>query len=220
MAKRKLQRFAEMKDFNNVFDPLPYKNNQKHELAGEWRARFFKNKNPVILELGCGRGEYTIELARFYPEKNFVGIDVKGARLWRGAKTAIQEDIFNAAFIRTQIERLELYFSPGEADEIWITFPDPQLKREREKKRLTAPGLLKLYASILKPEGIIHLKTDNEDLYHYTIYVLNQINAELLYSTDDLYHSGLSGMDLEIKTTYEKKYLEQGMNICYIRFRV
>ncbi len=220
MTKRKLQRFAENDVAENVFQPENIYPPVDHELRGRWNEGFFKNQQNLVLELGCGRGEYTVHLAQMFPKNNYIGIDFKGARLWRGAKTAREKAMSHVAFLRIKIERLESYFSPDEVSEIWVTFPDPHPQRSRERKRLTSPDFLFMYKKILKKDGIIHLKTDNADLYDYTLEVIKENNFPILVSTNDLYNSGLQDDILEIKTTYEKIFLEQGSKICYLKFRL
>lgn len=222
MAKRKLQRFAEVETFENVFY-VPFDNTQQPiNKRGQWNKLYFKNNNPIVLELGCGKGEYTVGMAQMYPDKNFIGIDIKGNRIWRGAKTAIENKINNVAFIRTRIDFIERCFAPGEISEIWITFPDPQPNKKGEKKRLTATGFLNKYKNILQPYAPIHLKTDSVLLYNYTLDVLAQNNHKLHISTSDLY-SGENEYTAEarlIKTHYEKLFLSKGIPICYLRFSV
>lgn len=213
MGKDKLKRFAEIATFDNVFQ-------RDCTLKGNWGKSFFQNKRPIILELGCGRGEYTVNLARFFPEKNFIGIDVKGARLWRGAKTATEEKMHNVAFLRIQIESLMDYFAESEISEIWITFPDPQPTSRREKKRLTYNRFLEYYRILLNKDGLVHLKTDNDGLYAYTLEKLEEIKVSPLAYTPDLYQSDLLDETLSIKTTYEARYLKEGKNINYIRFQL
>ncbi|OOQ60641.1 tRNA (guanosine(46)-N7)-methyltransferase TrmB [Mucilaginibacter pedocola] len=213
MGKDKLRRFAEIETFSNVLqldEGKPYQ--------GKWAADFFKNNNPVVLELACGKGEYTVNLAQMFPEKNFIGIDYKGNRIWRGAKTALEEGVPNVAFVRMQIENLEDYFAPGEVDEIWITFPDPQPQLSREKKRLTSPRFLVKYRSLLKPGGFVNLKTDNDGLHAYTAEKIAELNLPLHVRTEDLYHSEFANEVLSIKTYYEKKYLQHNKNINYLKF--
>jgi tRNA (guanine-N7-)-methyltransferase len=184
MGKDKLRRFAEIETFSNVLqldEGKPYK--------GEWSKSFFKNDNPVVLELACGKGEYTVNLAVLFPDKNFIGIDYKGNRIWRGAKTALEDGVNNVAFLRIQIENLEDYFGPGEVDEIWITFPDPQPQLSREKKRLTSPRFLDKYILLLKPGGCVNLKTDNDGLYAYTAEKIAELKLKEHINTADLYHS-------------------------------
>lgn len=213
MGKDKLRRFAEIDTFYNVLQL----DEGKH-LKGNWDSRHFKNNNPLVLELACGKGEYTVNLAKLYPDKNFIGIDYKGNRIWRGAKTALEGGIENVAFLRIQIEHILDYFAEGEVDEIWITFPDPQPQISREKKRLTFPGFLKKYKSILKAEGIIHLKTDNDDFHQYTYEKIQQLELKLHNKTEHLYQSDLVNDVLSIKTYYEKKYLANDKNINYLKF--
>ena len=189
-----------------------------HYLKGKWHSDFFKNENPIVIELGCGRGEYTVSLAERHPEKNFIGIDWKGARLWRGAKTSFDNKMPNVAFLRIMILNIGNFFSTDEISEIWITFPDPQPQQSRERKRLTSPRFLDLYKQFLKSGGDIHLKTDNKGFYDYTLEVIEENKLKKKYSTDDLYHSDAVNEILEIKTTYEKIFLEQGSKICYLKF--
>lgn len=213
MGKDKLKRFAEVDTFSNVLQldaGKPFKDN--------WAAGFFKNNNPVVLELACGKGEYTVNLATLFPDKNFIGIDYKGNRIWRGAKTALEDGVNNVAFLRIQIENLLDYFGPGEVDEIWITFPDPQPQISREKKRLTSPRFLDKYKPLLKPGGFINLKTDNDGLHAYTAEKIEEIKLKLHVKTEDLYHSEYADEVLSIKTYYEKKYLKHNKNINYLKF--
>jgi tRNA (guanine-N7-)-methyltransferase len=208
----KTERVEELNTFPNVFQ-------YPGEIKGNWNEVYFKNANPVILELGCGRGEYTINLAMKYPDKNFIGVDVKGPRLWRGAKTFIENGMNNGAFIRTLIETITDYFAPGEVSEIWVTFPDPQPKPSREQKRLVSRRFLELYKQILKPGGLIHLKTDNEGLFRWATESFEQNNeVAVLASTEDLYQSAFLDELTSIKTTYEGKYLAEGVAIKYVRF--
>lgn len=213
MGKDKLRRFAEIETFANV-----YQLEEGKALKGEWATNHFKNENPVVLELACGKGEYTVNLATLFPEKNFIGVDYKGNRIWRGAKTAIEEGIDNVAFLRIQIENLLDYFAEGEIDEIWITFPDPQPQDSREKKRLTFPVFLNRYKTVLKPGGKVNLKTDNDQLYAYTCEKVEELNLVVHKNTDHLYTSDLADNVLSIKTYYEKKYLLHDKNINYIQF--
>lgn len=213
MGKRKLQRFAETETFDNVFD-------RNCQLRGNWNSDYFGNDQPLVLELGCGRGEYTVNMGRQIPEKNFIGVDIKGARLWRGAKTAFEEKLGNIAFLRVQIETIENYFAPGEVSELWITFPDPQPQVSRAKKRLTSPRFLNNYHRILRPKGDIHLKTDSRGLYEYTLEIIKEYGLLLETETDDLYSgAALPSRFLSIQTKYESVYLKQGKKINYIRFR-
>jgi tRNA (guanine-N7-)-methyltransferase len=213
MGKDKLRRFAEITAFDNVIELEDGK-----VLKGQWAKNHFKNNNPLILELGCGKGEYTINLARFFPEINFIGIDYKGNRIWRGAKTAIEEKISNVAFLRIQIENLLDYFSETEVSEIWITFPDPQPQISREKKRLTSSRFLDMYKKVLKKGGPVHLKTDSDLLYTFTISKIKELSLVTQISTEDLYESAFADHILSIKTYYEKKYLANDKNINYLKF--
>ena len=221
-SKNKLKRFKENETFPNVFQP---KRNElvdsEYEFKGNWRTSVFKNDNPLVLELGCGRGEYSVELAKKFPEKNFIGIDIKGARFWRGAKTAIDENIPNVAFIRTQIELVDYVFAENEVDEIWITFPDPQIKYKRTKHRMTNSVFLKRYKTILKPEGIVNLKTDSEFMHGYTLGLLHGEGHEVLYANHNVYKQEGSPEEVtSIQTYYESQYLEHNKPITYIRFKI
>lgn len=221
MGKNKLQRFAEMATFPNVVQPLLDEIKDKdHPLKGKWKQEFFKNDKPIVLELGCGKGEYTLGLSRKYPGKNFLGIDIKGARIWGGAKEALANSLDNAGFLRTRIEHINSFFEEDEVSEIWITFPDPQEKRIRAKKRLTSSRFLPRYLKFLKPGGIIHLKTDNSILYEYTHRMAVHNKFNILLNTSDLYNSGQTDEILEIKTFYESQYLALGVPIKYIRFTI
>ncbi|NTW31478.1 MAG: tRNA (guanosine(46)-N7)-methyltransferase TrmB [Bacteroidetes bacterium] len=221
MTKRKIERFAELNTFENVFHPkLEYYVEGGFPFKGSWAKDFFKNNNPIVLELGCGKGEYTTGLAEKYPEKNFIGVDLKGERIWKGSKTAIDKGMKNVAFIRTQIERIEYFFEKDEVSEIWITFPDPQLNKPRIKKRLTSPAFLERYKKFIKPEGIIHLKTDNAIFFEYSLNIIHENNHTLLFTTHDLYGSELTDDILGIKTFYEQKFMEKGFKICYLKFKL
>lgn len=220
-SKNKLKRFKDNETFHNVYQPTREEVLQGYKLRGEWNREVFKNDHPVVLELGCGKGEYTVGLARRFPEKNFIGIDIKGARFWRGAKTAIEEGVQNAVFLRTQIELIEYAFAEGEVDEIWITFPDPQIKYKRTKHRMTNQEFLERYKKILKPEGLVHLKTDSEFMHGYTLGLLHGQGHEVLYANHHVYkNEGAPAEVLEIQTFYEQQYLEQDKAITYIRFRL
>ncbi len=220
-SRSKLQKFAEVESFDNVIKPkIEVINSMAHPLKGRWNKDFFKNSNPIILELGCGRGEYTVEMARQYSHINFIGVDIKGARIWKGAKQAIHEQINNAAFIRTYIEFIDAIFAEHEVAEIWLTFPDPQEKKARIKKRLTSSRFLNLYRKILKDDGIIHLKTDNQALFDYTRKVLAYNHISPLKLFEDLHVYSNEIFDLEIKTYYENMFLEQGKKILYMRFKL
>ena len=222
-SKNKLKRFKENLTFKNVIQPsreILVDNN--FEYKGKWSDLFFKNNNPIIIELGCGKGEYSTELAKLNPEKNFIGIDIKGARFWRGAKTAVDEGLNNIAFVRSQIELIDKIFSKGEVSEIWITFPDPQIKFKREKHRLINLKFINLYRNILVPNGIINLKTDSEFLHGYMLGLIKSTNfLELIYSNHDIYNnSGAPDDVLSIQTFYELKFLKQKKPITFINFKV
>ncbi len=220
-SKNKLKRFKENETFANVFQPTRDElAHQEYALKGNWNATVFKNNRPIVLELGCGKGEYTVAMAKKYPYKNFIGIDIKGARFWRGAKTAIEEQIPNVAFLRTQIELIDHAFAEYEIDEIWITFPDPQIKYKRTKHRMTNTEFLQKYKSILKKGGVVNLKTDSEFMHGYTLGLLHGEGHEVLYSNHDVYKQGGSPEEVtEIQTFYETQYLEQNKPITYIRFK-
>ena len=221
-SKNKLKRFRENDTFANVFQPTREDLTEgKFELQGGWRSKVFHNDNPIVLELGCGKGEYTIGLAKMNPHKNFIGIDIKGARFWRGAKTALEEGITNAKFLRTQIELITSAFDKGEVDEIWITFPDPQIKYKRTKHRLTNQKFLERYKKILKPEGLVHLKTDSEYMHGYTLGLLHGLGGTVEYANHHVYHLQGSPQEVTgIQTFYEEQYLEQDKPITYIRFKI
>lgn len=221
MGKNKLQRFAENKTFKLLVEPeFDEIFNADYSLKGKWHESFFCNNNPIVLELGCGRGEYTVALAQKYPNKNFIGIDIKGARLWRGAKTATEENMSNVGFIRTRIEFIRSFFAKDEVAEIWITFPDPQLKKSRLKKRLTCSGFLNNYREFLRPDGIVHLKTDNQNLHSYTKQLLVENGMGIEFATNDLYNCGIQDDILSVKTKYEQEYLKRGMPITYLKFGI
>lgn len=221
-SKNKLKRFKENETFENVIQPEREEILSKdYYLRGKWASDFFKNNKPLILELGCGKGEYTVGLAKRYPDFNFLGIDIKGARFWRGAKTALEENITNAKFLRAQIELVDMIFAPNEVAEIWITFPDPQIKFQRTKHRMTNPTFLKKYHHILQEDGIIHLKTDSEYMHGYTLGLIEGSNHELLYAHHDIYSNGETPSELvEIQTFYEKQYLAKNKAITYTKFRL
>ncbi|WP_298990245.1 tRNA (guanosine(46)-N7)-methyltransferase TrmB [uncultured Polaribacter sp.] len=219
-SKNKLKRFQENETFKNVIQPTRDEvlNNFSHK--GKWHS-FFGNNNPLIVELGCGKGEYTVALARQNPDKNYIGIDIKGARFWRGAKTAIEENLPNVAFVRTQIELVDYIFAANEISEIWITFPDPQIKYQRTKHRMTNTTFLKRYFNVLKEDGIINLKTDSEFMHGYTLGLLHGEGHEVLYANHNVYHnSGAPKEVTEIQTFYENQYLAVDKAITYIKFRL
>ena len=221
MARKKLERFKENENFPHVIEPSRSEVTDGFEKRGKWQEMFAR-PNPLVLELGCGKGEYTVAMARKFPDKNFIGIDIKGARIWYGASTVDEEGINNAAFLRTQIELLDLCFAEGEVDEIWITFPDPQIKFKRMKHRMTNPDFLKMYARVLKPGGLVHLKTDSEFLYGYTCGILQLLQLPIheayhnidhqLSTTDHLLHG--------VQTHYEKIFRDTGKPITYLKFGV
>lgn len=213
MGKDKLRRFAEITAFDNVVELEDGKT-----LKGLWSREHFHNNNQLILELGCGKGEYTVNMAKLFPDKNFIGIDYKGNRIWRGAKTAIEEGIKNVGFLRIQIENLLDYFEEDEISEIWITFPDPQPQISREKKRLTSPRFLNMYKIVLEKHGPVHLKTDSDLLHLYTSKQIKELGMNLHKETEDLYTSEYADEVLSIKTYYEKKYLANDKNINYLKF--
>ncbi|MCB0400472.1 MAG: tRNA (guanosine(46)-N7)-methyltransferase TrmB [Flavobacteriales bacterium] len=226
-GKGKLQKWAEMKTFNNVAEPtLEDVLNRDYELKGKWRQQIFQNDHPIVLELGCGKGEYSVGMGQHFPEKNFIGVDIKGNRIWRGAKTAFQNNMKNVYFLRTRIDHIDSCFAEHEVDEIWITFPDPQPKDRLERKRLTSPMFINRYRKFLKPNGIIHLKTDHEGFFRYTLEEIERCGFNLLESTFNLYGEAIEKLDpktqeiLSIKTYYEKLFSEKGHSIHYLKFQL
>lgn len=219
MGKNKLKKFKEMEAIDFVFQyPFSVLQEQGFPMKGRWNADVFRNSNPIVLELGCGKGEYTVGLARRYPGKNFIGVDIKGARMWTGARQAVSENLDNVAFLRTNIELIDRFFAPGEVDEIWITFPDPQMKKVR--KRLTSSRFLDLYRNITSDGATIHLKSDSPFLYTYTHELVRLNNFDVITDTADLYNSGLADDILSIRTYYEQQWLARGLTIKYISFRL
>ncbi|MBU3011612.1 tRNA (guanosine(46)-N7)-methyltransferase TrmB [Polaribacter vadi] len=219
-SKNKLKRFKENETFKNVIQPTREEvlNNFSHK--GKWHS-FFNNNNPIVVEMGCGKGEYTIALARKNPNKNYIGIDIKGARFWRGAKTAIEENLDNVAFVRTQIELVDFIFAENEISEIWITFPDPQIKFQRTKHRMTNTKFLKKYHTILNQDGIMNLKTDSEFMHGYTLGLLHGEGHEIIYANHNVYNNeGAPKEVTETQTFYENQYLEVGKMITYIKFKL
>ncbi len=212
MGQKKLIRFEAIKHFSNVLE-------YPQDMQGKWNTHF-KNENPLTLELACGKGEYAVGLGRLYADRNFIGIDIKGNRIWRGAGIALQDGLTNVAFIRSHIDKVTDYFDPGEVSEIWITFPDPQLRGSRAKKRLTHPRFLRHYQKILKDGGLVHLKTDSPDLYQFTLSVINLFDLELLENTDQVYAQQTIKPELMIKTHYEGLDIAQSNRIHYICFRI
>ena len=220
MGKNKLARWTELGSYDNVIQPeIEDVSGKDHPIKGRWNQDLFKNGNPITIELGCGKGEYTVGLANNFPQNNFIGIDIKGARMWRGAKTANEQKLPNVAFLRTRIEFINSFFSSDEVDEIWITFPDPHPGGRNSNKRLTSPWFLNSYRLFLKDKGLIHLKTDNKELYDFTCKVLSHNNVETIISTDDLYTEKIDNI-LSIRTHYEKIFLDAGLKINYLSFRL
>lgn len=221
-SKNKLKRFRENETFGNVIQPTREELVENNfSLKGKWNQEYFKNDNPIILELGCGKGEYTVALAQRNPNINYIGVDIKGSRFWRGAKTAVEENLSNVAFLRTQIELIENAFASEEVSEIWITFPDPQIKYKRTKHRLTNAEFLQRYKNILKPEGVVNLKTDSEFMHGYTLGLLHGAGHEVLYANHHIYKNEGAPVEVtSIQTFYESQYLEQNKPITYIKFRI
>lgn len=221
-SKNKLKRFSENETFSNVFQPTREEVVvNEFPLRGKWNSEFFKNDNPIVLELGCGKGEYSVGLAERFPNKNFIGIDIKGARFWRGAKTAVESGMNNVAFVRTQIELINHIFTENEVSEIWITFPDPQIKYKRTKHRMTNSDFLNNYKKILKPKGLMHLKTDSEFMHGYTLGLLHGEGHEVIYANHNIYkNEGAPAEVTGIQTFYESQYLEVNKPITYIQFRI
>jgi tRNA (guanine-N7-)-methyltransferase len=219
-SKNKLKRFKENETFQNVIQPSREEVLDNFSLKGNW-SRQFNNNNPIIIELGCGKGEYTLALARLNPNLNYIGVDIKGARFWKGAKTALKENLKNVIFLRVQIELIDYCFDKAEIDEIWITFPDPQIKLKRTKHRLINPDFLKKYHKVLNPMGFIHLKTDSEFLHGYALGLLQEGKHEILYAHHDIYNNHYAPKNAILtKTFYENQFLEQNKAITYIKFRM
>lgn len=223
MGKGKLAKFADMERYENVFQyPYSVVDNVPFDMKGHWRQQYFHNDNPIVLELGCGKGEYTVELAKLYPDMNFIGVDIKGARMWTGATQALEAGLKNVAFLRTNIEIIDRFFSADEVQEIWLTFSDPQMKNVH--KRLSSTFFLERYRRFLVNDGIIHLKTDSNFLFTYTTYMVEHNALDVLFRTEDLYHT--EGLDAEtkkilsIQTYYESMWIERGLNIKYMKFRL
>lgn len=216
MGKNKLQKFADMASYPHVFEcPYSVAESLPFEMKGQWNL-FFKNDHPIVLELGCGRGEYTVELARLFPNKNFIGVDIKGARMWSGATESFNDGLSNVAFLRTNIEIIDHFFAADEVNEIWLTFSDPQMKKVT--KRLTSTYFMERYRHFLINDGVIHLKTDSNFMYTYTQYMVRHNRLSVLFETEDLYHSNLVDPILNIKTYYEQQWLNRGLNIRYLKF--
>ncbi len=226
MSKRnKLQKFAEMLTFPNVYEnfhakkpSLTHLGEEEVNRKGQWNKLHFRTEKPITLELACGRGEYTLELARRYPNRHFIGVDIKGARLWKGARTALDEDLHHVAFLRTRIEYLHHFFAPAEIDEIWITFPDPFPRKSKANRRLSSDFFLDIYRKILRPKGLIHLKTDDPGLYEFSLETWqNASDIHMLYADSDIYKKDLPFPELNIQTYYEKMHLAEGRKIKYLR---
>lgn len=225
MGKNKLAKFADMATYPHVFEtPEVAVDEAPFEMRGQWHEKFFNNNNPIVLELGCGRGEYTVGLARLFPDKNFIGVDIKGARMWTGATESLNEGMKNVAFLRTHIEFIDRFFAPGEVAEIWLTFSDPQMKKVT--KRLTSTFFLERYRRFLVNDGLVHLKTDSNFLFTYTNYVVDENKLPVLFRTDDLYHTLSVEKDEEvqrilgIQTYYEQQWIARGLNIKYLKFQL
>jgi len=222
--KRKLQQFAEVKTFDHFFEFDYHSLMQKgFPLKGKWNSDFFNNNHPIILELGCGKGEYSVGLAQMFPDNNYIGIDRKGARMWRGAKISLLENLKNVAFIRGQVQNIEFYFEQGEVSQIWITFPDPQLQSPRIRKRLTHPIFLDHYRRVLSENHLIHLKTDNDTFFEYTLEIINEHNHQLLCCSNDMYNDCNKEIGDEVRliqTFYEKMWLKEGAKIKYLCFKL
>lgn len=219
VAKKKLSRFDEILGFDNVVQAgIDEVLNRKHSLRGRWSDDFFGARRPIVIEAGCGKGEYSVGLARLFPDKNFIGIDIKGARMWKGAKYAFENKMKNVGFLRTRIEFISSFFEKDEVDEIWLTFPDPHLKKAR--KRLTSACFLNRYRGFLRSGGLVHLKTDSRELHEYTLSVIKTNGLEVLEKTTDLYASERNDEILSIKTYYEQQFLDQGKPISYLKFRL
>ncbi len=217
MGKNKLSKFADLLTFPNVVQaPINESVFQDHPLKGKWATGFFHNQNPLVLELGCGKGEYTVGLGEVFPEKNFIGIDIKGARIWTGAKAALQKGLGNVGFLRTKIEMIECFFAPGEIGEIWITFPDPRM--EKTRRRMTSVNFMNRYRKVLSPQGVIHLKTDSNFLFRYTDALVEKNHMPVLCRTENLYASDVLNDILSIRTFYEKQWMDRGIDIKYLAF--
>jgi tRNA (guanine-N7-)-methyltransferase len=217
VGKNKLQKFEDMTGYPHVFQyPFAVLQEKGFEMKGRWNELFFKNNHPIVLELGCGKGEYTVGLGKSFPDRNYIGMDIKGARMWSGARESLEAGLSNVAFLRTHIEMIDAFFAPGEVAEIWLTFPDPQMKKPN--KRLTSTRFMQLYRRILAADGRIHLKTDSHFMYLYTLEMVKANGYPLVYHTADLYHAPVDDKRLAIQTYYEQQWLERGIDIKYICF--
>ncbi|MXV38668.1 tRNA (guanosine(46)-N7)-methyltransferase TrmB [Flavobacteriaceae bacterium Ap0902] len=223
MGKNKIKKFEENLTFDHFIQPTREEVLNGFDLKGKWNREFFKKDQPIVVELGCGKGEYTVGLGKMFPEKNFIGIDIKGARIWRGAKTVEEDDLKNVGFVRTQIELINHVFAENEISEIWITFPDPQIKYRRKKHRLTHPEFLDRYRQVLKANGFIHLKTDSEYLHGYTLGIIEVNNYKVAYANHDIYNASTHDLPAylyDIQTHYEKLYLNEHKKITYLKFQL
>ena len=229
MSRRnKLQKFAELATFPNVYQNFDVRypelvtaHGRVVEMQGSWSSAHFGNPNPIVLELACGRGEYSLGMGKMQPQKNFIGVDIKGARIWKGARTALAEGLGNVAFLRTRIEFIVPFFHREEVDEIWITFPDPFLRKSKVNRRLTAPVFLQRYRQFLRIGGIVHLKTDNDTLFDFTLETLAaDQDCEILYQSSDIYAKPLAFPELDVRTYYERMHLANGLKIKYVRFTI
>ena len=217
MGKNKLQKFDDMSGFPHAFQyPFATLQEKGFDMSGKWNEMFFKNNNPIVLELGCGKGEYTVGLGKLFPDKNFIGIDIKGARMWTGAKQSLEDEMTNVAFLRTHIELINRFFAKGEISEIWITFPDPQMNKVN--KRMTSTRFMELYREILNDSGLVHLKTDSNFMFTYTCEMIKANRFPVLIQTDDLYNSNIVDKILSIQTFYEQQWIRRGLNIKYVKF--
>lgn len=220
MPKNKLQRFGEIERFTNVLELTDFQSDDQKKPTGRWHRDIFQNSNPITLELACGKGDYTLELARRNPDQNFIGIDIKGGRIWKGAKKALDEDLANVRFLRMYIDHLDEYFAPEEINDIWIPFPDPYPKGSNSSKRLSSPKFLAIYQKVLAREGAIHFKTDSKSLFEFTKHTVAETNCQVLDLVEDVYQERADDPLLTIQTFYEKKHLENGKTIQFIKFRL
>ncbi|MEL7833972.1 tRNA (guanosine(46)-N7)-methyltransferase TrmB [Fodinibius sp. Rm-B-1B1-1] len=218
MGKGKLEKYKEVSAFSNTLELTNFQDEESEKPRGRWHTDVFGNDNPIVLELACGKGTYTLELARRNPQKNFIGVDIKGHRIWKGAKEALEEDLDNVRFLRIYIDHLDEYFAPKEVDEIWITFPDPYPRHSNRTKRLSSPKFLKIYQSVMKPEGVVHFKTDSNELFSFTKKVVRKSGCEVQDRVEEIYDERPDDELLTIQTHFEKRHLEKGRSISYIKF--